>query len=741
MALIVLSLHALVLLLRLPLVASSSAHCTQLRVPLANVEHTLVHVDSFEQIEDVAQVTCASHGVPNYKCESVRRELRETLREMAPLALREAVVNVSLDRSLAYDVWMLNESTNEQQLAPEPLVVYPEQPLADTMAEYCTRYKLDAQSCEIASNGITDLVARDWGCDDPVDGQQTEDPIWSDDEAFIEIPVILDQQPLPLRLRVTADMTLETARICREKWIDMAECMALLRVVHDRAKRLQQETPDQERDADGRRRLRVLGPVETRMYPHSERIFINLDWERSSNGSDESVDPIEVCMRFDYNLKQTLCLMVPSPGPVYITDKTMAEGYHLVFFTNGSGHELLAARAFQVVIPKVELLHIATTISGHSEAMTATIRTTSFDPFDPLDRICILLDDSFECLDPEWLTVETSEMRHGTRTEPFRQSTTFRAPLGHAPLQPGGKHEVSVILLSGSNKVLAISDTTSFDAGPDVNRDPSRVHLLDKRLHTPQRPQTCPDTLLSSSTLRWICELWHHEWGMYSQNGEDGILREIFRQVGVEHKTYVEFGTQDGQECNTRLLREAHGWSGLLMDSGYEDPSIQLHREFITRENLMTLLGDKYKTIVRRDLDLLSVDVDFNDFWLLSAVDLTRVSPRVIIVEVNSHIPTTEARTVPYNDREDSGGWDGHNAYFGASVAAFHQWGARNGYSLVYCESHGVNCFLVRNDVLGGDVNVSAVLGPEQLQNPPNFFGHGWDYPNEWKPHHQWIWL
>lgn len=60
--------------------------------------------------------------------------------------------------------------------------------------------------------------------------------------------------------------------------------------------------------------------------------------------------------------------------------------------------------------------------------------------------------------------------------------------------------------------------------------------------------------------------------------GEDGILSYIFYCIGVFNKTYVEIGTEDGQQCNTRLLREQYKWTGLLLDAGYEDVNINLQK-------------------------------------------------------------------------------------------------------------------------------------------------------------------
>ncbi|RLN63541.1 hypothetical protein BBP00_00004054 [Phytophthora kernoviae] len=639
---------------------------------------------------------------------------------MAQLAIRESVVNVSLDRSLAYNILIKNHTTQEEVNAPEPLV-----------------------------GGIIDLVARDWGCDDPVQSVAREE------KECVEIPIILDELEYSLKLDTSTDIMTETARVCIETKVDMSECAALFRLVHDRTKHFQANvTHDDEHEDDSEyyassdvtRRLFLDSPVDTHLYPQSDRIYVEPKWEQSGHGLEEESYSEEVCLYFEYAPTPVRCVAVPLEDILYITSNAVQEGYHLLYLTDKSGEKMLAATMFQVVLPKVELLDIYTSKAeggeNDNEILVANIRTTLFDPFDPAYYVCVMIDNSFECLDSEWIVVDTRELQHGTQTESFHQSVTFRAPLDHATLEAGILHEISLVLLTKNNKALALSDTMKFNAAPTVNRETSRLHVLDTRVHTPQRPQICPEELLTVGKLRWLCELWRHEWGIYSQNGEDGILREIFSRVGVKQKAYVEFGSENGNECNTRYLRESAGWRGLLMDSRHEDESIGLYREFITRENLMPLLADKYKVLVPHDLDLLSIDVDFNDYWLLNAMDLTRVRPRVIIVEVNSHIPASEARTVEYDSSIDgSGGWDGFSSYFGGSVAAFHHWGTQNGYSLVYCESHGVNCFLVRNDVLSEDVNVSTVLGPEQLQNPPNFFGRGWFYPNTWQPHHKWVWL
>ena len=54
-----------------------------------------------------------------------------------------------------------------------------------------------------------------------------------------------------------------------------------------------------------------------------------------------------------------------------------------------------------------------------------------------------------------------------------------------------------------------------------------------------------------------------YEWKSYSQNGEDGILGEIFRRIGTTGPYFVEFGVEDGLECNTAFLARRKSWHGL----------------------------------------------------------------------------------------------------------------------------------------------------------------------------------
>jgi hypothetical protein len=94
-----------------------------------------------------------------------------------------------------------------------------------------------------------------------------------------------------------------------------------------------------------------------------------------------------------------------------------------------------------------------------------------------------------------------------------------------------------------------------------------------------------------SCDFAWLIGLADHEKQVFSQNGEDGIIEYVFQHIAPRSKTYVEFGTENGKQINTRNLRENFGWTGLLMDGSHENAEINLHKEFIFWDNIVVTAG------------------------------------------------------------------------------------------------------------------------------------------------------
>ena len=206
----------------------------------------------------------------------------------------------------------------------------------------------------------------------------------------------------------------------------------------------------------------------------------------------------------------------------------------------------------------------------------------------------------------------------------------------------------------------------------------------------------------------------------FSQNGEDGItmkLLELIYNGDNENKFYVEFGVENGRECNTRILWEMYNWKGLQMDGGNENDTINLRKEFIMKENILDLFN-KYN--VPQHINLLSVDIDFNDFYCLKEI-LTGYTCDIIICEYNSTHLANEDKIVLY---DKYGSWDGTN-YFGASLLALAKLGTKYNYSLIYCDNNGVNCFLIHNDIINNKGLKFQNVGDITQIYKPARYGYG----------------
>jgi len=212
----------------------------------------------------------------------------------------------------------------------------------------------------------------------------------------------------------------------------------------------------------------------------------------------------------------------------------------------------------------------------------------------------------------------------------------------------------------------------------------------------------------------------------YSQNDEDGIIEYIFSRMPPLNRCFVEFGVgpptgytyeQGGLECNTRLLVE-RGWNGLMMDGNVYPRQAGVKTELISALNINQLLH-KYR--VPYEMDLMSIDIDGQDFWVWSNL---LFNPRVVIIEYNPHLGPDESKTIPFNVNYM---WDG-TRWYGASLRSLHRLGRSKGYTLIY--ANGVNAFFIRDDLIDNarDFTFEGVYGFRgRLEyHPEDPFNRGW---------------
>ncbi len=188
-------------------------------------------------------------------------------------------------------------------------------------------------------------------------------------------------------------------------------------------------------------------------------------------------------------------------------------------------------------------------------------------------------------------------------------------------------------------------------------------------------------------------DLHRYERRVYSQGGEDGVITRVFECIGTTNRYFVEFGAWDGQHLsNTANLRLHCGWTGLLMDGDGERRDDALVKPaFITADNVNDVFA---KHGVPESFDLLSLDVDGNEYWIWRALGPHR--PRVVVVEYNIFFGLDVSRTIAY--RPDHS-WD-ETKYHGASLAALRKLGRAKGYSLIHTDTWAPNGLFVSDDEL-----------------------------------------
>lgn len=208
------------------------------------------------------------------------------------------------------------------------------------------------------------------------------------------------------------------------------------------------------------------------------------------------------------------------------------------------------------------------------------------------------------------------------------------------------------------------------------------------------------------------------EFKVFSQFGEDGIIQHLVRAVDPVETTFVEIGTGDYRESNTRFLLQNDNWRGVVIDGGEDHVRFVLGSglswrydvepvsAFVTRENVNALIADNG---LSGEIGLLSVDVDGIDYWLWQAIDVVR--PAIVVSEYNALWGPEATITVPYDPGFVNSEAHYSQLYFGASLGALVHLGTSRGYRFIGCASNGANAFFVREDVAGDLPAQSAASG------------------------------
>jgi hypothetical protein len=182
---------------------------------------------------------------------------------------------------------------------------------------------------------------------------------------------------------------------------------------------------------------------------------------------------------------------------------------------------------------------------------------------------------------------------------------------------------------------------------------------------------------------------------VFSQNGEDGVIKRLFEVIGVTNRTCCEFGAWDGIVfSNTRQLI-LQGWSCLMIE-GDEEKFRQLKKTYAQTPRVTCVQryvdtgANSLAAICAEcgfptEMDFLSIDIDGMDYEIFRTI---KCRPRVVCVEVSACHPPEQQTTIP--DEIAAGN-------VGQPLGVFTRAAREMGYALAV---YTANAFYVRADVL-----------------------------------------
>jgi hypothetical protein len=184
----------------------------------------------------------------------------------------------------------------------------------------------------------------------------------------------------------------------------------------------------------------------------------------------------------------------------------------------------------------------------------------------------------------------------------------------------------------------------------------------------------------------------------FSQFGEEGVLEKIFEIIPPTTRYAVEFGAYDGiVNSNTRNLILNHGWGSLQIEGHparaqrlqrlyANDPTVTAMHAWVFPGNIEILFETGG---VPRDLDLLVIDIDSNDYYVWRAIHDFR--PKVVLIEANHSFLPPQRAVIEFHPMNY---WD-HTNYVGASIQSMVDLGEKKGYELIHVMRTGPNIIFV----------------------------------------------
>jgi hypothetical protein len=197
--------------------------------------------------------------------------------------------------------------------------------------------------------------------------------------------------------------------------------------------------------------------------------------------------------------------------------------------------------------------------------------------------------------------------------------------------------------------------------------------------------------------------LQEYRWGtnsFFSQGNEDSVLLEIINRLGMNKGSFLEIGIGDGTENNTLILK-ALGFSGTWVDVKSVGPQIKDNGSFqflnarVQKHTCTEILSSHIKKFGIQP-NIFSLDIDGNDYHIVSSFLEAGLSSEVIVCEYNPKFPPPIQFIFPYDPNHT---WQGGD-FYGASLTSLNELLVRHQYVLLACSLNGTNAFFVKEGIV-----------------------------------------
>lgn len=197
--------------------------------------------------------------------------------------------------------------------------------------------------------------------------------------------------------------------------------------------------------------------------------------------------------------------------------------------------------------------------------------------------------------------------------------------------------------------------------------------------------------------------LWDYEVKVFSQWGEDGILDFLCSELEIFKPRMLELGAGNFIECNSRFLAENLNASVVAVDSRKDFAATLKSLDIFWRTSLLPLTMwitpvtikdiDKKSRYFLDQIDIISLDIDGNDFWVAQEMNFKDV--RIVVVEYNPIFGSEFAVTIPRADNFDRTEAHYSNLYYGVSLRAWVNFFKEIDFRFIGSNRAGNNAFFV----------------------------------------------